>query len=216
MGGSSSSAADQANANEQAREAAIAKSQAAINHVFNSPKRAADIADYVKATRTFYQGQLDQQKSVNDRQLRFALARGGLTGGSEQVDKQALADRDYTQGLLSVSQKARGAGANLESQDQDARARLIALATSGLDSTTAAQQSAAALRTSLESANAANAPNALGDVFSDFSKFYDNTQLLQNQRKANAAAGLTPYQPVYGTPGTPITSPGNNNWYGGP
>ncbi len=196
-------ASKEAAAAEAARQAAISQSQAAINGVFNSPQRASDIADYVNATRNYYQQDLDQQKALNDRQLKFSLARGGLVGGSEQVDKQAQLGKDYTRGVLAVDQKARGAGAGLEAQDQDARARLIALATSGLDATTAASQSAAALRTSLESAQAGSTANALGNQFADFDQFFSATKDADARRRANQAAGLSDYAPIYGTPGFP-------------
>src|SRR4051812_21492084 len=133
FGSPSNNAADEAQAAEQQRLAQIAENQQAVNGVFDSPGRAADISDFVNATRDYYSRELDEQKDVNDRQLRFALARSGTLGGSEQLDKQAEFGRDYSKALLLVDKKARGAGADLETQDQEARARLISLATTGLD-----------------------------------------------------------------------------------
>lgn len=196
MGGSSNNdAADQARRDELARQASIARTQAAVNGVFDSPQRAADINDFVGATRQFYTRDLDEQKSLADRQLRFSLARGGQVGGSLQRDKQSQFGRDYAKGVLAVDQRARGAGADLEAQDQDARARLIGLATSGLDATTAASQSAAAMRSSLQGANSTARAQGLGDIFGSFAKFYQDTQDARERRRGWDATGLSLYQP---------------------
>jgi hypothetical protein len=195
MSGGTNKAAEQARQDELAREAAIKQTQAAVNGVFNSPSRADDITKFVDATRSYYSNDLNEQKALNDRQLKFALARDGLVGGSEQNDKQAQFGRDYAKGLLTVDQKARGAGANLEAQDQDARARLISLATSGPDTTTGAQQAAAAMRTSLESSKADAQTQGLGDLFSNFTKFYQDTKDAAERRRGWDATGLSLYQP---------------------
>jgi hypothetical protein len=195
MSGGSDDAAKQARRDEQARLAAIARTQGAVNNVFDSPQRAADIADFVKATRQFYGQDLDQQKAVADRQLRFSLARGGQIGSSLQLDKQTQFGKDYAKGLLALDQKARGAGANLEAADQDARGRLISLATSGLDATTAASQAAAAMRSNLQSNQSTAQAQGLGDIFGSFSKFYQDTRDAAERRRGWDATGLSLYQP---------------------
>ncbi|MGH8032031.1 MAG: hypothetical protein ACREO8_06605 [Luteimonas sp.] len=190
-GGGNNKAADQARADEQARQAAIARTQGAVNQVFDDPKRKADIADYVGATRQYLTRDLDEQKVKTDRELTFSLARSGNTGGSLQVDKQAQFGRDYSKGLLQVDRTARGDGADLEAADQDARARLIQLSTSGLDVTTAAAQSAAALRSSLEAGKAASQTQGLGDVFGQFTKFYQDSRDQAERRKAEGSPPLS-------------------------
>lgn len=195
FGTPSNTAADEANAAEQARLAQITATQGAVNNVFDSPSRAADIADFVNATRDFYGRDLDEQKAYNDRQLRFALARSGQLGGSLQLDKQTQFGKDYSKALLAIDQKARGAGANLETQDQDARARLIALATSGLDATTGAQQAAAAMKSSLEGQKAESQVQGLGDMFSNFTKFYQDSRDAAERRRGWDATGYSLYQP---------------------
>lgn len=199
MSGGSDKASRQASADEKRRLASIAQTQGAVNNVFNDPSRVRDIADFVTATRDYYTRDLDEQKTVNDRQLRFALARGGQIGGSLQVDKQAQFGRDYTKGLLQVDRKARGAGAELESADQDARARLIQLATSGLDMTTAAQQAAAQMRTNLEATRSATQLQGIGDIFGTFGKFYQDSKDAAVRRRADSQAfGLYGANPNFG------------------
>src|SRR5690348_4029812 len=201
MGGSNDSAQRAAQAQQQQQQAAIEQSQAQINSIFNDPQRQADINDFVNATRQFYQQDLDKQKAQADRSLKFSLAKAGLTGGSEQVDQQEQLGEAYSTGQLQAEQKALGAGANLQDADEQARQRLIALATSGLDSTNAATESAQALQTDLQSARAGVDANALGDVFSTFNNFSKNVDAAQQQRQALKDSGFDWYSPISRTNG---------------
>lgn len=196
MGGSNkaSEAAQQA---EAERLAQITKTQGAINGVFDGPARAADIANSVSASRDFYTQDLNRQKADTDRQLRFALARNGQTGGSTQVDQQRNFSDTYARGLLDVERKAQGTGANIEAADQDARSRLLSLATTGLDATTGAQQSVAALRTNLAAGEGERNAGALGDAFASFKTFIDRSRDTADRRRANTESGF--YRSIYGT-----------------
>lgn len=206
MGGSSNSAAKEANQAEQQRQASIAYTQGRVNDVFNSPQRAADIGDFVNATRSFYQQDLDRQKGDADRGLKFALAKSGLTGGSTQVDQQGLLADNYGRGQLQVEQKAEGAGASLSAADQDARSRLISLATSGLDATTAAQQASAAMRSNLEAGQSEANLGSLGDSFNQFNQFAQQAKTAQQQRAGFYSVVGGKNQALYG---------GGNSGYGG-
>jgi len=192
-GGGSNSAANEATRQEQARQAAIKNTQGRVNQVFDSPERATDIADYVGALREYYGEDLNRQKATNDRELKFSLARGGLIGGSTQNDQQAEQGRVYSRGLLDIDRKALGAGAELEAADQDARARLISLATSGLDATTAASQASAAMRTNLQAGQSASRAQGIGDIFASLKPVIDNSRDAAQRRRANADAGFGLY-----------------------
>jgi hypothetical protein len=183
MSGGGNSAAKEANRAEQQRQTNIKYTQSRVNQVFDDPQRKADIADFVNATRQYYQQDLDRQKADADRGLRFALAKSGLTGGSTQVDQQRLLADDYGRGLLQTEQKAQGAGASLEAADQDARARLIAQATSGLDATTAAAQSAAAMRSNIQAGKSEAQLGSLGDSFGQIGNFVKQVQDAQRYRQ---------------------------------
>lgn len=185
MGMGSDNSAKQAQKAEEERQAAIRAAQGRINAVFDSPQRQTDIASFVDAMRQYFGGDLDRQKGENDRQLRFALARGGLTGGSTQVDQQKRLGEDYARGVLEVDRRARGAGADLEMQDQDNRGRLISLATQGLDATTGASQAAAAMRSSLEAGKSTATANGLGDIFSGFKSYYQKAAESAVRRRAD-------------------------------
>lgn len=200
-GGGDNKAADEANRVEQERQANIAATQAGISRVFNAPQRQADIADYVGAVREFGTGDLNRQKADADRALRFALARGGLLGGSTQRDQQQRFGEDYSRGLLEVERRALGAGAQLEAADQDARGRLIQLATSGLDATSAAQQAGAALRTNLEAGRSTAMAEGMGDVFGSVKSFADQARTASERRRGLRDSGYSPYLPTAVTGG---------------
>jgi hypothetical protein len=189
MGGSSNSASREAEAAEKARQAAIAQTQGRVNAVFDSPARQAEIEDMMAALRGRSMEDLDREKSDVDRQLKFALARGGLTGGSVNVDKQREKGDAYTRALLNLERGVQGAGADLQAADQDARARLIQLATSGLDATTGASQAAAAMRTNLQSASSTNLSNMLGDSFAKMRGFFEEAKDRDARRRADYMMG---------------------------
>lgn len=150
------------------------------------------------ALRTFYTRKLDQSKVESSRNLTFALARNGQVGGSNQIDNEEEFARRYSEGVLDVDRKARGAGADLEAADQDARARLISLATTGLDATTAAQQASAAMRTNLEAGRSTAMAQGIGDVFGQFKTFSDRAREASERRRANKDAGFGLYAPMGG------------------
>lgn len=206
MSGGGNSAAKEANREEQRRQAAIKGTQARVNDVFNSPQRAADISDFVNATRSFYQQDLDRQKADADRGLKFALAKSGLTGGSTQVDQQGLLADNYGRGQLQVEQKAQGAGASLSAADQDARSRLISLATSGLDATTAAQQASAAMRSNLQAGQSQAQLGSIADSFGQAMPFIQAAKEAQKTRQS--------YYSTFGGKNAALYG-GGNTGYGG-
>lgn len=183
MGSSHNKAAEAANRREQQRQASIKATQARINSVFNNSERAADIAAMVDATRSYYDRDLNRKKEDADRGLTFALARSGLTGGSVDADQQGRLNESYSRGLLQAEQKAQQAGSSLESADQQARARLISLATSGLDATTAAQQAAASMKSSLEAGRATARLSGIGNVFANVNNFAKDARQAQQFRE---------------------------------
>lgn len=197
-GSPNNSAAEEAQRQEAQRQAAIAETQARINGVFANPRRSSDIADFVSAVRTRALDDLNRQQTDATRELKFALARGGLSGGSVSVDQNRRLGDEYNRGLINVENRAQGAGSRLEAADQDQRSRLIQLATSGLDATTAAQQSAAALRSNLGSASADAYGQQLGDQFTGVSGFIKARRDESNRRQATRDAQTNIYGGGYG------------------
>lgn len=183
MSSPSNNAAKEANRQEQQRQAAITQSVGAINNVFNDPAREGQINDFYDATRQFYTDDLNRQKANTDRNLKFAMARNGQTGGSVAVDASRRVGEDYTKGVLDVDRRAQGAAADLRTQDEQTRLNLIAMAQSGLDATNGASQGVAALRNNLASAQANATAQGLGDAFSQFADLYRKSQESAEARR---------------------------------
>ena len=192
----SNKAAEEAAAAEKARQAAIAATQGRVNAVFDSPERQAEIERAIAAQRDFETGILNQKKTDTDRQLKFALARNGQVGGSTQVDQQRRFGQDYANALLGVERSAQGFGANIRGADQEARARLISLATAGLDATTGAQQAAEAMRTNLQAGNANRNAENVANAFVNFNDFLKSSRERADRQRADRVAGFNYYQPT--------------------
>lgn len=193
MGSPSNRAAREAQAAENARMAAIRNTQNQVNAVFDSPERQADIQQFVADLRGLNMADLDKNKMLADRSLKFALARNGQVGGSTQIDRQERLGEDYQRGVLEVDRAALGAGASLQAADQDARARLISLATSGLDATTGAAQSAAALRSNIEGARANAKVEGLDQMFGSVADFAKQSREAKQRQQGLTDSGFSPY-----------------------
>jgi hypothetical protein len=192
-GGGGNQASQQAERNEAERQAQIARSVNAVNQAYNNPERAAQIAQYRDATQTLLQQDLDREKDSADRNARFAMARLGLSGGSADVDTNRSLAETYQRGVLDVVRQAQGAAAQLQGQDQQSRQNLIALAQSGVDATTSAQQAAESLRVNLANARGQVLPNAANQAFGSFAELYRNSQDQRGRadaRRTGAGAGL--------------------------
>ena len=189
-------AADEAAAAEKARQAAIAATQGRVNQVFDSPARDAEIERALAAKRDYDTRELNRAKGDTDRQLRFALARNGQIGGSTQIDQSRRFSEDYARGLLGVERDAQGFGANIRSADQDSRARLISLATAGLDATTAASQAAEAMRVNLQAGKSERSAGSVADVFAGFADFLKRSREMGDRRRADQVTGINYYSPT--------------------
>lgn len=213
MGAPKSHAADDAAKAEAERQAQIKASTAQIAAIFDNPARTAQYGQLANDTTGFYTNDLNRQKTTNDLQTKFMLARQGLTGGSVQADDATKAGQDYLRGIVEASRRGQAASAALRGQDETSRANLTALAQSGLDTTTASANSASALRSNLAGANANATSGGLGDAFGDFANIYK-----QSQNQADNTRG---YKYGFGSLYAPIAAPGagggsvpyTSNWH---
>jgi hypothetical protein len=194
-GGGSNKAAQQQQAAEDARQKAIAGTQRRIESAFSTPEREADIASFLDATRQFYTQDANRQQADAGRNLRFALARSGQTGGQLQADQGGRLFETYQRGLIEADRRAQAAAADLRSADQQAKTNLFGLAASGLDSTTAAQNASQALRSNLAGARATANEGSLGDLFSSFGDVYKQSIEQQEKNRAQKDQYATLYAP---------------------
>lgn len=212
MGGSSNKAQAQAQQAEKQRQAQVSATQQRIESIYDSPARESQIADLIGATRDFLGKDLDRQNATGTRQLKFALARNGQSGGSTDVDQNRDLGKNYLRGALEVERRAQGAGSSLRSADQQAKQQLFAQASSGLDITTAARQAGESMRASAGTARADALQSGLGDVFGDFSTIYKQSLDRAQQRKNDQSLGA--YTPGAYGPYSGAYRYGGQDWRG--
>jgi len=192
-GGSSKAATRAAEQSEAERQAAIQRSVDAINGIYNDPARQQQIADYQASTLALLQSNLDRQKGDADRSAKFAMARTGLAGGSADVDTNKKIAEQYLLGQANATRQAQGAAAALAAQDQQSKQNLIALAQSGVDATTSAQQAGESLKVNLANAKGQALTGAVDNTFGSFADLYKASieqAARKDAKKAGAGAGL--------------------------
>lgn len=194
--GTNNSAANAAQAQQTAQQQQIQKSVAAINAAYNSPGRQAQYDTYGANLNKYYTDQVNTQESTNARNLKFANARSGLTGGSSAVDSNTQLQKDYTTGLLQASQAAQGGQAALQQADISSKNQLVSLAQQGNYTGTIPTEVAQAQDTSLKSAANFGNANGLNNLFSGTAGIYQNEQVAA----ANRRAQQLPIGSLYGGP----------------
>lgn len=178
--------AEQARLTQQGRQYTDAR----ITNIYNSPERQKQYADYLQSLRGLYTGQVNDQQDVASRQLKFADARNGLTGGSAAADAGGMLRKDYQAGLVSADATALGGVDALRAADQAQKNQLIQLNDSasgtGQSATNAFNMAQGAV------ANNANAAGAqtLGNFFGDVGGVYQQRQAANAASRGYARAGL--------------------------
>jgi hypothetical protein len=185
--GTGNSAANAANAANAQQQQSIQNSVGQITSAYNNPNRANQYQQYQTNLQNYYTGQVNNQEAVNARNLKFAMARSGLTGGSAAVDSNTQLQKDYTQGLLGASQQAAAGTSALEQSDINAKNQLIGLAQQGNFTGAIPSQVAAAQNASLQSASNFGNANSLGNVFAGTAGIYQNEQTAAANRKAQTS-----------------------------
>lgn len=196
-GGSSNSAQRAAEAAERERQAQIRGSVGRINEAFDNPNRQREIGDYLGATRQFYMNDLNRQKGETDRNLKFAMARSGQTGGKVAIDSAARVGQDYSRGVIESDRRAQSAAADLRSQDESSRLGLIQMAQSGLDATTGSSRALSALQSNLQAGRATSTAQGLGDAFGTFANLFKRSQEAAAARRGEKYV----YSTLYGQGG---------------
>lgn len=174
-------ARNEAKAAEAERSARITRNVNDINSAFGG--REVQYADLGSALRERFGEALAKQRGDAQRQMRFSIARSGLTGGSAQRDAATRLNDEAREGALKVEQAAQRGVADLRGQDEQARLQLIGLAQSGNDIGNAAAQSASMLRANLGNARAVDATQGLGDVFGATAQVNRNMQDAAARRR---------------------------------
>ena len=187
----------QAKANDIATSDAVQK----INDIFNSDSRRQNVQNYQNAVQQRGMTDLDRTFDDNARNLKFAMARSGLTSGSADVDLHDRLNDDYARGVLQVIANAKKAASDLRAADEASRARLISQAQAGYGLTNGAQDALSAIRGNLEQAQAQIAPQTFDQLFGQLANIYDQSQIAKGQREAEIAGLGTLFNNFNQSPG---------------
>jgi len=181
MCGASQGASKRAEQAEVDRQSQIRSSTSAIDRAFSG--RQSQLDDFVAALREDFAGEAGRQKEIADRQSKFSLARGGLTGGSAAADAGTRRGREFQAGLLRGERLSQSSLADLTSADATSRQNLLALAQGGASTTTAATSAAEALRSNISSARSSTSIDALGDIFGETRELFETQQDAEARRR---------------------------------
>ena len=108
---------------------------------------------------------LSKQREEAGRNVRFNVARSGLTGGSVDVDEnQNLANR-YSEGVIQANSNADGIVNNVRGKDEATRADLISRINAGMDANSASQAALAQIQNNQNIAKVDGQSNLLSNFF---------------------------------------------------
>ena len=193
--GNTSKAADAAAEASNENQQQIAGATAAIQGAYNSPERQQQYQTYAANLQKYYNTQIQQQQDVANKNLKFSLARSGLTGGSQAAYAGGVEANDSAQASLQAENQVQTATSNLKQSDVNSENSLEALAQNGLSTGNATTQAAQAQQASLQGAQTAQNPTSLGQLFQNTANIY-NTETTANAQ--TRAAQLSPYGGIYG------------------
>lgn len=144
--------------------------------------------DQKAAVTELNQREVKRQEELAERQNRFGLARAGLSGGSSDIESNAEIDRLRNEGLMKAVGIGQSAAADLRSQDERTRQSLIGMAQSGIDTGQVSQMALAGLDSNTAAAQSARQGATIGNVFSDLAQAY-----LFNQQQQAFQQAMNPY-----------------------
>jgi hypothetical protein len=181
MCGGGGGATKRAEAAEIKRKKEVASATSAIDRAFTG--RGGQLDDFVAALREQFGAEAGRQKTIADRQLKFSLARGGLTGGSAAADTGTELGEEFQRGILKGERLSQSALADLKSADEASRARLVSLAQGGASVTSSATSAARALRSNIAGAKSSSGIESLGDIFGSVRDLFAQQQEAAERRR---------------------------------
>jgi hypothetical protein len=192
--GTGNSAANAQSAYNAQQQQQIQNSVNQINAAYSNPNRTNQYQAYDTNLQNYYTGQVNNQEAVNARNLKFAMARSGLTGGSAAVDSNTQLQKDYTQGLLQAAQAATAGTNALKQADVNSQNQLIGLAEAGNTTGQFPSQIAQSMQANLGAAQNYQNVNSLGNLFQSTANTYNNEQTAAALRKSQTS----PFGSYYG------------------
>lgn len=158
---------DRMAAEERARQAQVAATTARIRELMGAPERQEAYDQHRQHVQEYNMDRHQREATDANRNLRFTLARRGLTGGSAHTDAQGRLDRNVSDQAMAIGQHADAAANRLRAADQRTQSQLISQAQTGLDATTAAQRALENMQVNLAEANQDVQYAGMGGLMSD-------------------------------------------------
>lgn len=157
---------------EGQRQQKIDSTRGEIDRAFASPQRQQQYDQFLSNLRDYLGGQLVQKKRDSARNLKFALAKAGQTGGSVANDATLRLGQEYAQGAAENERTSQSELAQLKAGDESEHQRLLELAQNGLSATDGYRRSNESIANNFTTANIKGAGEGLGDVFKDTGATY--------------------------------------------
>jgi hypothetical protein len=190
-GGGAANAAQSQAANANAQTSAVIKQ---IKDAYNTPGLQQQYQDYSNNLLAQGTQQVNQQQQINARDLLFANARSGLTGGTEAAGLNTTLGEEYKQGLLSAANNATSATNALQQANQNQEDSLISQAAAGGGTGITGQLISQNQATTLGAAQQGIGAGSLNNLFQGTAQAYTNEQ----NNAALAALLKNPTGGVYG------------------
>lgn len=210
MCGSSNKAAKAAQEQQAQQQANIQAAIGQINSIYSSPSRQQQYTDLQNAVTQRNLQSLNQQQQDANRNLNFAMARQGLTGGSADADASARQEQLYNQGVLNATQAGQQASSGLQAADQQSKNSLIGLAESGLSATDASNQALDALQANAQNAQSQATAQSVADAFGGLGSYFTNSTnaaAVRNALQNPSGQGLFAPNQIYTGLGSTYVAP---------
>jgi hypothetical protein len=198
-GGGSNKAQKQAAADDAKKQADISSAISGINNIYDNPDRQKQYDQLSADTTKYYTDDVNKQEAVAARKQKFALARSGLSGGSEQAYQGKMLGEDYSKAIIDATRRGSAAGANLRSADESSRNNLINMAEAGLDAGNAENQATRSLQNNLLTNESGATADSIGGAFGDLAGLYQSSQDAKTYRNSQRYGFGSLYSsPMYG------------------
>jgi hypothetical protein len=201
MGGSSGGGDGGAAEREAARKARVDSSVSAINALFLDPAtgkitvpRQQALDDVEAKVQQRFLPEFQKDTGNAQRELKFAIARRGLSGGSAQSDAARRLRERVAETERDISQKALVARGEAERGQQNLLDNLIAQAQADTEQSVLLNQASsgqnAAINRAVENAKAQTLPNAFQDVGTLFKDIVERRNFNQGIRSGLSGSGF--------------------------
>ncbi len=130
-------------------------------------QREAQISEIANSNLDLNKTALEEQKAESARQLKFALSRSGLRGGSADAGLSNKVQQTYSDQLRTAVAGSDEIAANLRTADEEARLRMLGQVEAGADQDALLAGSADTLRSNIDRANASAKGNIISGAFDD-------------------------------------------------